>query len=1042
MAPSISVVCPFCDAVLKVTKTSLIGKRVGCPACKKPVLIQVPAEPSKIKEAAVSKRASRPETEDLDTVLLAEDDPIGKPAPKAPAVKRPKPRSSAVWKSMEEAETSEFEAMLVDSEDESDEPTVELPMLEGDTSSGAIKKRRGPKADSSDFDTMLHDTDLEQDEITTEMPMRQAGQKGESKTKRRPEPDLDDTDMSAEESEVEGKLLGRAPARSGRSPVKAAARPRVSTPSPKLPLLIGAFAVCALLMGLLIYSISGARAAPAAGATSIAETNEESGPAKGEAETGEAHSAKTKDGKSGTPPNSPTAGPGQDGADGGSDRPGQAASDSSRSPQGGKQTSLAGAAAIAGAKATSEKSEGGKETATQKQVAMTVDGTSQTATGETPALGRKIPFFKATAIDNTTYKSADCKETVLVAAFMGVECPLANLYYPRLVELAARYRGKSVAFIAVNSNAQDTLENVKKQAHTNKAAFPVLKDAGNTVAGLFGAERTPEVFVLDAERAVRYHGMIDDQYGIRQRRSQPTKNYVADAIDALLASQAVNVAETAVQGCHIGRVTKPSETAHTSFYRDILPVLQNRCQQCHRKGEIGPFALKDFAEVRDWGPTIREAVLERRMPPWPADPHFGKFSNDISLKQDEIATIVKWVDEGCPEGNPSEKPPEKKFVEGWNIGKPDRVYSMERPFQVPATGVVEYQNIYASPVFTQDTWVQAVECRFGNRSVVHHMLVLLDFPNNHGKSQDGLTKGFFAAGVPGSTYFTFPKGYAKKIPRGARLRFQMHYTPNGSATKDQSRFGIVLAKGPGLHEVQTYAVAKLDINIPAGHADHFETAIQPVNGDVILTTLMPHLHVRGKSFTYTVVWPSGKKEIILSVPRWDFNWQPQYQLAKPIVLPKGSQIIVEAHWDNSADNPNNIVPPVDVQFGEQTFDEMFIGYVNFMPKALADGSRRTVAGGSTKAIFDWPKRRGEGIRLTEQPAVGDELFDVVDATDRVIGQERRSVVHARAFAQGRACLCLRLARQTPGPALLGPQGRVSAHVHIVGIGSRRGRRDV
>ncbi len=145
------------------------------------------------------------------------------------------------------------------------------------------------------------------------------------------------------------------------------------------------------------------------------------------------------------------------------------------------------------------------------------------------------------------------------------------------------------------------------------------------------------------------------------------------------------------------------------------------------------------------------------------------------------------------------------------------------------------------------------------------MLVLLDFPNNHGKSQDGLTKGFFAAGVPGSTYFTFPKGYAKKIPRGARLRFQMHYTPNGSATKDQSRFGIVLAKGPGLREVQTYAVAKLDINIPAGHADHFETAIQPVNGDVILTTLMPHLHVRGKSFTYTVVWPSGKKEMLLSV---------------------------------------------------------------------------------------------------------------------------------------------------------------------------------
>jgi hypothetical protein len=324
------------------------------------------------------------------------------------------------------------------------------------------------------------------------------------------------------------------------------------------------------------------------------------------------------------------------------------------------------------------------------------------------------------------------------------------------------------------------------------------------------------------------------------------------------------------------------------------------------------------------------------MPPWPADPHFGKFSNDISLSDAEIAKITEWVDEGCPEGNPAEKPPEKKFVDGWNIGKPDRVFTMERPFHVPATGVVGYQEIYASPVFVQDTLVQAVECRFGNRAVVHHMLVLLDYPHDHSKSQDGLVRGFFAAGAPGSTYFTFPKGYAKKIPKGARLRFQMHYTPNGTATEDLSKFGIILAKNSKEREVETYALGKLDINIPAGDADHVETAVQNVNGDVILTTLMPHLHVRGKSFTFTVVWPNGKKETLLSVPRWDFNWQPQYQLVKPITLPKGSQIIVEAHWDNSADNPNNILPPVDVQFGEQTFDEMFIGYVNFIPKAMAD----------------------------------------------------------------------------------------------------------
>jgi len=166
----------------------------------------------------------------------------------------------------------------------------------------------------------------------------------------------------------------------------------------------------------------------------------------------------------------------------------------------------------------------------------------------------------------------------------------------------------------------------------------------------------------------------------------------------------------------------------------------------------------------------------------------------------------------------------------------------------------------------------------------------------------------------------------------------MHYTPNGSPADDQSRFGIVLAKGPKLREVQTYALGTLDINIPAGAADHRESATQNITGDVILTTLMPHLHIRGKSFTFTVVFPDGKQQTLLSVPRWDFNWQPQYQLVEPIVLPKNSKIIVEAHWDNSADNPNNILPPVDVQFGEQTFDEMFIGYVNFIPKSMADAT--------------------------------------------------------------------------------------------------------
>jgi peroxiredoxin len=936
MAQAVSVTCPSCEAVLKVTKSSLMGKRVACPSCKQPVRIPSPADAMEKTSAAKAKNAESPllpplsNGDDLDSVLLSDDDPPPKSgaksaAPSSGSIPNAKPRSSTVWKKMGQTETSEFEAMLVDTDDEIDESSFEAPLTDRPSSSGSIRKRGRKGKDSHEFDEMLSDTNAEQDALTDEAPAaRSSRKKCKSSSKRSRQSEADDLESSDDDFGLEEEGLAENAALPPRRPISSGSSASDFFTKNKTALIVAVVVVCSLLMAFMLYSVTRVKAPPPMSAETQAQSTTAAGGARGKSTPTDdeekdspapaTNDAKNSDAKSATP----AADGNQSGHDDGQKHTASSPGDTDRPNSDPKTTATATGAGVA---ATSK---------AEESVAA--------AAGVGPILGRKIPEFSATAIDNTTYRSAGAKQKVMVVAFFGVECPLANLYYPRLVELATKYSGKSVAFVAINSNSQDTLDAVHKQARVNKATFPVLKDAGTSIAQLFGAERTPEVFVLDHERAVRYHGMIDDQYGYRQRRSQPTKEYVIDAVDALLEAKTVSVAETPVQGCHIGRIQQVAEGAHSSFYRDVLPVLQNRCQQCHRKGEIGPFALKDFAEVRDWGPTIREAVAERRMPPWPADSHFGKFSNDMSLSDTEIATITKWVDEGCPEGNSAEKPPERKFVDGWNIGKPDRVFTMEQPFHVPATGVVGYQEIYASPVFMQDMWVQAVECRFGNRSVVHHMLVLLDFPHDRSKSQDGLQRGFFAAGAPGSTYFTFPKGYAKKIPKGARLRFQMHYTPNGTATEDLSKFGIIIAKEKQ-REVQTYALGKLDINIPAGDADHVERAVQAVNGDVILTTLMPHLHVRGKSFTFTVVRPNGKTETLLSIPRWDFNWQPQYQLVKPVVLTKGSQIIVEAHWDNSADNPNNILPPVDVQFGEQTFDEMFIGYVNFIPKTVADAGK-------------------------------------------------------------------------------------------------------
>jgi peroxiredoxin len=975
--PGFSVVCPSCQSVLTVSKPSLIGKRVACPSCQKPLLIQAPAERAEkdvaapaakqkspsgsVPTAQPSRETTKPDDRPSskawwdDAALPPLQDepqskkpsaetrtskqgassgsiPIGKqpregaksgpvPSPKsswddapllplvdeAPAKKseevkkgqQPKrPASPSKSQFLSEAESSEFNAMLTDTDDEIEPYTP--PPLPGRRSRAQDSTQSHPAMPTADdeSESLLPEAD---DRPLTDAPVPRRA-KPSAPRKKSVEPAEEETSYSLSSQEIKSVDSREKP----RSKKK---RRKKGLPASPKQLAIAGLVVVGLAAAYLFSTSSksperlpAVRSGTAGNAADSSDVAQEGGSESNPAAAVSPVADNKKEEAAVARPLAPET------------------ATASGTPSGGSGNAAGGS---------------GGSKAELGSLAMAAS-TRSPAGG--PILGRAIPQFSAAGIDNTTFHSADQHEKILVVAFMGVECPLANLYGPRLVELEHRFHDQSVGFVAINSNAQDTLDAVRDQARSLRITFPVLKDAGNAVADLFGAGRTPEVFVLDEKRTVRYHGAIDDQYGYRHRRSQPIKRYLSDALAAVLSGKDVAQAETPMEGCHIGRTAKASAQATTSFYRDVLPVLQNRCQQCHRKGEIAPFALTDYETIRNWAPTIREAVTDHRMPPWPADPNIGKFANDISLSQGEIDTITKWVDDGCPEGNVSEKPPEKKFVEGWNIGKPDRVFTMPTRYSVRARGVIEYQHFIVSPVFTQDTWVQAVECRFGNRAVVHHMLVLLDFPKDPKKSQDGLTNGFFAAGAPGNTYFVFPKGYAKKIPKGSRLRFQMHYTPNGTAGYDQSRFGIVLAKGSGLKELKTLALGNAKLLIRAGEPDHREWASQPVDIDVLLTTLMPHMHVRGKSFTFSAELADGRKETLLSVPKWDFNWQFAYELSKPLLLKRGSKLVVEAHWDNSTGNPNNILPPVDVQFGEQTWDEMFIGYVNYvLPRKTGRG---------------------------------------------------------------------------------------------------------
>ena len=521
---------------------------------------------------------------------------------------------------------------------------------------------------------------------------------------------------------------------------------------------------------------------------------------------------------------------------------------------------------------------------------------------------------------------------LIVVAFLGVDCPLARLYGPRLGELAAAYGPRGVAFVGVNSNSQDALSDVARYARTHKLPFPVLKDVGNVVADRLGAKRTPEVFVLDERRGVRYRGRVDDQYAVGVKRPHPSRRDLAAALDELLAGKAVSVPVTEAAGCYIGRVSAPRGDAAVTYSRDIAPILQRHCQACHRPGQVAPFSLLTYEDASGWGETIQQVVSEGRMPPWGADPRHGRFRNDPSLSKAEKKLLDAWVAAGCPEGDRADLPPPEDFPDGWELGKPDVVVEMPEPYTVPAEGVVEYQYFEVDPGFRGPTWVRGAEIRPGNRSVVHHVTVFLKPPGAPDVTTQGKLGSYcLAATAPGTPPALYPPGMAKVIPPGWHLVFVVHYQTVGTAQTDRTRLGLLLADPKAVRqEVATHLLYDEGLVIPPRAADHVVTRTWEAKEDVLLLGMFPHMHLRGRSFRYELVHPNGREEILLDVPRYDFNWQLRYDLAEPRRIAAGSVIRCTAHYDNSGANPANPDPGATVRAGTQSWDEMFNGYLDFV----------------------------------------------------------------------------------------------------------------
>ncbi|MDP6444318.1 MAG: redoxin domain-containing protein [Pirellulaceae bacterium] len=517
-----------------------------------------------------------------------------------------------------------------------------------------------------------------------------------------------------------------------------------------------------------------------------------------------------------------------------------------------------------------------------------------------------------------------------VVCFLGSECPLARLYGARLQKLAAEFRSDGVQLVGVNSNRQDSPADIERYLEKHRLTFPIIKDVGQDLARRFGATRTPEVFVLDADDRIRYQGRIDDQYEPGISRAAPTRRILRKALRELIAGSDVSAPKTVAVGCLITFTRAPQKVAPeetVTFVDDVAPILNRHCVECHRAGEIGPFQLTDYNEVVGWGEMMLEVIQQQRMPPWHADPEHGEFVGERKFPESALKMLTAWVEQGMPSGDLNALPPPPEWSAGWHLPEsPDLVIAMrDRPFVVPSDGTVEYQYFVVNPQWEKDRWVRAAQVAPGDASVVHHAIVFVRPPDGEYTAGIGWMGGY----VPGQRAAMLPAGHARRIPARSKLVFQMHYTPNGQSTPDKTKVGVWFSDPDEVtHVVTTQVALNHNFEIPPGAKSHsVGFQLDRFARESRLLSVMPHMHLRGKSFQIAARRASGDATL-LSVPNYDFNWQHWYQLKKPLPLSDVRSLEMEVRFDNSADNPTNPDPKEFVRWGDQTWEEMAVAFID------------------------------------------------------------------------------------------------------------------
>lgn len=507
-----------------------------------------------------------------------------------------------------------------------------------------------------------------------------------------------------------------------------------------------------------------------------------------------------------------------------------------------------------------------------------------------------------------------------VVFFATMECPIVQRLLPRLGSLAADYAARGVVVLVVYTGAGDHLVDAAGQLTLAAPAAVFGQDFDGSFTKACGVDRTATALLLDHERRVVYRGRVDDQFGYTGQRERPSRDDLRQALDELLAGQPVTLAATEVSGCLI---TEPppvaADAAVPTFARDVAPILQRHCQECHRPGGEAPFALLDEAQLRKHAAMVGEVVEQGRMPPWYGSSAHGSFVNHRGLSVSERATVVRWVRGGMPSGDPKDLPAPVPLPTGhWRIGEPDQVISIKAPVRLPAEGLVPYKYFVLPFRFEHDTWVEAIEIRPENKRSLHHCnLARVKFGEKF--SQDGFITGY----VPGGDPFVMDAGTAVKIPAGSVLALQAHYVTTGQPEIDRIEVGLRFPRVPVQQETQVAIVADFKFAIAPGAMVQPVRAARKLPDDATGIGMFVHMHLRGRDMVVTAEGPDGSDETLLVVPNYNFDWQQSYRWAPGTrQFAKGTRIRAVAHFDNSAWNPFNPDPQQTVKFGLETTDEM------------------------------------------------------------------------------------------------------------------------